>query len=304
MTLTIKPSKYSSIKIYDDGREVMQKEHKIKEATQLGVFRGGNTGALIGTSVIGACHRKVLARSLGINTPINTPSLGYFDAGYSNEVMWEEKYKKAWPHEIKFESECATKWTTSNGYDVTGSPDLMLFKDDKPVLGLELKALAASGSASTVYHSDKPKTENLLQTAHYSMEWKTPFILVYTYNGNTFVPYWDKKTYNVPKDKMKILPFKSEFHLGWEDGKLHYISNKGKRVDTLVTEDSIRNFYELVGDMAAQKTLYDRPAQMEADGTRAKWDPCGLCEFRSACDNYEQDYDRWMDEVRVISEGG
>ena len=305
---TMPASNVSSIKLFNDARKKLEEVHAETEEKKRGTLRGGTSGCLVGSTVIGICHRKALARFLGYGTSVDDQTKSIWDQGYGNESIWEEHYNALLgPDGWRKDTEIPIKWETSDGVPVTGRPDLVVGKtvDGEFIAetGLELKVIAAANSAAGMFYENKPKTENLIQSAHYSMELDIPFILVYSYNGKCDIPWWAKKKFNVPKSERHVSPFKREFNLGWEDGKLYYIDGLyGKRHETDITMEGIREYYDLISDMKNKKDLYQRFRNKDFQGKAAPFDMCNYCEWSDACDQGEYDYDTWVDFVSVRSD--
>ena len=289
----------------DKATALSHEEHEEKEEEAKGTLRAGYTGAILDSGeVIGKCHRVSLVRYLRLvaeDSPVNTPSQFFFALGYANEQSWVDSISKALPAgmSMKCEEDTPTEWKTPQGVSVTGRPDIVLFQNETPVLGVELKALAADNAAAGIKY-DKPKTQHLLQAGHYSWQLGIPFNLVYTWYSQTYLPFWAQKKF---KDKLEgkvLYPFVKEFRLGWENGKLYYMDGDTK-VITLLTVEAIQNYYELVVDMETQKSLYTRPANLEIDGSPSQFNMCTYCPLQEYCDKYEHDYELWTDKIRSKS---
>lgn len=327
MTINIEHSNLFAPEIYEIGRGVEQREHAEKEAKALGNLRGGSSGCVTPQGEIyGTCHRKSLARLLGHQTKIEPISYQWFDAGFANEDAWERKFRKAMQdmgagYNVKFEEECPVKWENDYGVAVTGRPDLMVFRDEKPILGLELKVVCAVNSAVNVYCEEKPKINNLIQAAHYSMIHGCPFSLVYSWRSRARVPGWaerHKEKLNLTYEKTftnaktgksftrreySIDPFVKEFRLGFDNDRVYYVTESGKRVDTPLTAQGIRDYYNLISRMKDEKTLVQRISSLDLAGNQLPYDTCKYCEFSEACNQFEFDYDAWVDKVKLICEG-
>lgn len=310
----IPASDLSSIDLFNKAREVNSAEYDEQAKKKLGTLRGGNSGCMVGENVIGTCHRKSLARFLGYDGTIDANTQSIFEQGFGNEAIWEGHMAKT-GYAMRCEEQIPIEWTTTTGIKVTGRPDVVLGREVSPAiqdpskdpiklfvpeLGLELKTIAAANSATGLYVEDKPKTDNLVQTAHYSMILGIPFILVYTWNGKVPVPHWAKKKKNyLPDPTMReLLPFKREYKLGWEDGNLYYINAKGFRTNTDITQDGIKEYYDLVADMADKKDLYIRFRSSDFKGRPGPFSMCDYCPWQEACDTGEHDFDLWLDYVR------
>jgi hypothetical protein len=271
-----------------------------REKDKLGVLRGGTTGHMDADGNVSAqCHRKALIRYLGLQK--DPGSTSWFDMGHANESLWVDKLKKVWPHKIVMEEEYPIVWEVDN-VSITGRPDIVLLGvDGNPVAGVELKSIGAVNSAGEVAFEDKPKLANLLQAAHYSSQVKVPFHLVYTCFVKGPLPYWAQKKYG----QKELNPFIKEFKVEITDaGQIQYTKEDGRIVKTPFTFAGIVAFYRLVIDMADKKSLYSRFKDVSIDNTELPYDACKYCVYNEACDNYDQDYDRWIDEVSKIKEVG
>lgn len=327
--INIPSATISANDLYERGRELEQEAHQALEGGKLGTLRGGNTGCVTETGeVYGKCHRLSFARMKGYQTAITAKdTFAWFDAGYANEEAWMMKLSKSVAdmgegYVLKSEEECPIRWE-ANGVKVTGRPDIMVFKDDKPVLGLELKCLNAAKSAAYVLCGDAPKTDNLLQAAHYSMAMNCPFTLVYSYRGRSRLPWREEKRFADQLHKTVKAPPRQkrdgswskewaeytlepnqvkEFKIGFEDDKVYYIKEDGTRVDTIFTASGIRRYYEMVADMDKDSDLFHRVTQLDLNGKSLPYDPCNYCVFKDACDNFENDMESWLDKVALICE--
>lgn len=318
--VTIPPSEFSARDLYLQGRQLETEEHQSKEAGKLGTLRGGNSGCITDDGEIyGKCPRITFARSLGYQAPIEPESFEWFDAGFANEEAWMTKLKLTADklgYTLLAEEECPIKWEIEGKF-VTGRPDIMLWEDDKPIVGFELKSVSAVNSAVNIKCEDKPKIDNLLQAAHYSMAHNCPFILVYSYRSRSVVPgwafkfkdqlrlSWEKTTINkngkpYTRREYSIDPFTKEFHIGFEDDKLYYITESGKRVNTPLTGEGIKRYYSHVATMDQKQDLGPRVTNKDLAGDELPWDPCANCPFVEACDQFEDNYQAWLDKVSVI----
>jgi hypothetical protein len=324
--VNVTPTTLTATELYLKGREIEQREHAEAEVHKKGTLRGGSSGCLTDQGeVYGTCHRQALARFKGYQSEIEEISYTWFDAGYANEDAWMQKLTKSVEamgpdFELKAEEECPIKWEVKDGVMVTGRPDIMIFEKGKPILGLELKVVCAVNSAVNLYCEDKPKINNLIQAAHYSMAHGCPFTLVYSFRNRSRVPGWaerykDKlnlsyeKTFTSAKTgrsftrrEYTIEPFTKEFLVGFEDDRVYYIKENGERVDTPLTASGIRRYYELIVDMDKEKKLHTRITSKDLSGKLLPYDPCNYCPFKDACDDFENDYDSWLDKVRLICE--
>ena len=297
----IPATEVSSIDLFQEARDKRTIDHAEAEKTKLGTLRGGSSGCMVGEDVIGTCHRKALVRFLGYDSHIDDDSRSIFDQGFGNESIWESHMKDT-GYAIRCEEEIPIVWHTAKGTKVTCRPDLVLGKEEGdefiPEIMLELKTVAAANSATGLWYENKPKTDNLIQCAHYSMRLGVPGILVYTWNGKCDIPFWAKKRFHIDPSIRHITPFKREFRLGWEDGRLHYFCSKGLRHDTDITQDGIVEYYELIEDMADKKDIYTRFKNKDFNGKPGPFSMCDYCPWQEACDTGEHDYDLWLDYIK------
>lgn len=321
--MNIKPSDLSAKELYLQGRDIEKREHEAKESTKIGTLRGGSSGCIAQDGEIyGTCHRKALARFNGHQSEIEEISYTWFDAGYANEEAWIQKLTKSVEamgpnYQLKAEEECPIEWEV-DGTKVTGRPDIMVFKNEKPILGLELKVVCAVNAAVNIYCEDKPKIENLLQAAHYSMIHNCPFTLVYSFRNRSRVPGWaerhkDKlnlsyeKTFtnsktgkSFTKREYTIEPFTKEFKIGFEDGHIYFVRECGEKVLTDFTADGIKAYYAMIVDMSKNQHLADRPSTKDLYGAPLPYNLCNYCPFQDACDQFENDYQSWLDKISLI----
>jgi hypothetical protein len=287
-------------KLYEIAGRLQSAEHEAKEVDKKGVLRGGTTGCVEADgTVVGQCHRKALIRYLGLQAPAG-PNL-WFDMGFANEELWTAKIRKAWPHGIKCEEDFPIQWEL-DGVTITGRPDIVLMNaDDQPVAGIELKSVGSVNTALNIWFENKPKTENLLQAAHYASQVGVPFYLVYTFLSKAPLPYWAQKKF-AAKD---LSPFIKEFKV-WLDGSgaIHYTTEDGVDHPTPLSLDGIKDFYRLVIDMDKRKDLYTRFTDRELNGDPLPFEKCKYCAYNDICNNYDHNYDLWLDHVQQIKDEG
>jgi hypothetical protein len=153
-----------------------------EEATKVGILRAGNSGAMaLGGKSLGKCPRQTFLRFKGVSVNEAEESRQHmFAAGHTNEDIWYDLLSLAYPKEqILREEEVPIQWEL-DGYKVTGRPDLVLTDaEKKPILGLELKLVSSLWTARDVMFSSHPKTDHLVQAAHYSWKLGVPFELWY-----------------------------------------------------------------------------------------------------------------------------
>ncbi len=186
-------------------RVLDKKEHADAEVKKQGNLRVGTSGIMSDSGdIAGACHRKALLRSKGIEIEnIEDHKLIMFQLGYSNEDRtFDDLERTASDKEVILrEEQIPVEWMTSNGTKVTGRPDIVLCEQEvhesgkmpagnklvegddrvslKPVLALELKSVHSVWTARDVVFSGAPKLDNLIQAAHYMWKLGVPYKLVY-----------------------------------------------------------------------------------------------------------------------------
>lgn len=298
MSHTQEATTYSAIDIFMKGRKIAAEEHQALEVAKQGTLRAGSSGALIGQHVIGKCHRLSLARYLGLQEPHDDHTYTIFESGNANEEVWLSKVQKGWDGTVTGEAAYPISWEI-DGKRVTGRPDLVFLDiEGNPQFGVELKVVESIQSATSLYFENKPKTDNLIQAAHYSLKFNLPWILVYTFSGIGQPPFWAIKKFNIPKT-FKLQPFKLEFKLFWQDGVLGYQTQQGNIIMTDVTAQSIEDYFQLVVDMDREKDLYLRHSSLDVNLQGQGWRACDYCSAKSACDSYEQhgNFELWTDEL-------
>lgn len=296
------------------GQEVLATKHDQEEEAKRGTLRGGNSGVILSSGdILGKCHRLSYLRSKGLETPNEPDKELMFAAGRTNEDSWMDVLKESWHGTIKQEEECPVVWTTDSGVTVSGRPDIILCDSaEKPLLGLELKLASSVWTAISVLLKGAPKTDHLIQAAHYSWVLDLPFELWYTSRVNWQLPYWKWVTelaeewsgpevgWKESRGKMvpaKLFPFYVGYKLWWHKGQLAYQrEGSTERVDTDITVASIKSYYEFVATMEKNKDLGPRPASIEIDGSKMGWNKCDAkyCPLSEVCDNHEGDFDRWF----------
>lgn len=298
MNHTQAPSSISFVKLFMKGREIAAEEHVKNEKNKIGTLRGGSSGALVGNMVLGKCARLSLARFKGLQEPHDDHTHTIFESGYANEEVWMSKLRLAWSGEVTGDAAFPLSWQI-DGRTVSGRPDIIL-KDESgvAVAGAELKVVESIQSATSLYFECKPKTDNLIQAAHYSLKFGLPWSLIYTFSGVGSPPYWAIKKFDLPKGTM-VRPFKLEFKLFWQDGTLGYLTPDGESVMTIVTEQSINDYFQLVSEMERENDLFLRHPSLDLQGKFQGFNSCDYCSLRDQCDNFERhgNVQLWLDEV-------
>lgn len=285
--------------LLEKGHAARRAQHAAQEALKAGHARVGSAGIVAADGeVYGTCHRKAHARMIGIEIPADFQTEVMWEAGISNEGYWERTLDaadadRAGPTEmaIKHKIEGVSK-------EVLGTPDVGL-KDPagNPCMGLELKGVFGYTTAALVYLENTPKNDNLIQASAYSYMTGLPYALCYTSASYVKLDFYDKKKYIGLKS---IPPFIRIFYMEWRDGVMFYRDEfQTEWVKTNITPQSIVDYYKLLEEMKQKKELGPRVVTNYVSGKEDKWGPngaCGLCEFRTACDRYDndQDYEQWV----------
>jgi hypothetical protein len=265
-------------------------------------------------------------RSLGYQKPPALNKQLLFQAGLTSEDSWLETLTAAWDGVILTEDEVPTKWHTTNGTPVTGRPDLVLCERHlvpatianpdptglvevtAPVLGLELKLVCSPFTAYNVLAKQQPDLSHLIQAAHYMWQLDEPFKLVYTSRSNYSLGFGSmkKKWDSVPETYFNgsgtsVEPFVVEYDLWFEDGTLVYQIGEPHNSEpqtTDVTVKGIEKYYECTANIAETGSLGPRPEGKNVFNQKMSWHPCDGCPLAEACDDYEHDYELWIDHAK------
>lgn len=308
---SIQRSPLSILSLYQQGQEKITEEREAEEEGKQGTLRGGHTGCVTEAGeVVGKCHRLAHLRSLGIQeSPTHRDKL-MFEAGFANEDIWVDVLSRSWQGAIICEEDIPTEWMTINGTKVTGRPDLVLCEQSGeeyvPKLGLELKLVSSPWSAYNKVVKEIPDIEHICQAAHYMWQLNVPYKLCYTSRANYSVGYggmksnWQKKGQYLNDQSFKALPFILEVDMWVENGVVWYQGWDSDPVETPITIDGIKEYYERASQIGERKSLGPRPVGRYADGSakEATKSQCADCSFADICDTYEADYDRWVDEIK------
>ncbi len=223
----------SPIELTEKGQLQLSLDHAAKEVDKLHTLRVGSAGCLVDGEFIGANPYVTLARFLGFGTKKTLGTYNIFDTGYANEYSWEANLNAAGVAFLTEEEYPVQEMVGK--YKLTGRPDLVLgnYQSDPPqfnaTAGVELKAICSSNTMK-LFTSEDPKTENLIQAAAYSMYLKLPWTLAYSAGFNHFGNRAGK----------------IEFPLSWREGKLLFERPSGEIVETLITQQGIRDYYTAI----------------------------------------------------------
>ncbi len=281
--------------LLEKGHALLRSEHKAKENVQRGVLRAGNSGCITDGTVYGECHRISHARALGHDKPVSFDREIMFQGGEANEDQWNRVTVPAWPGLVVRHAEVRKQgsWGT-----VMGHPDIILadaYANWKVLL--ELKQVMAANSAIYRCLEGEPDSKHLIQSATYMWMTGVPTILCYT-SRSDFALEFKRKQYG---GQTKIQPFYRMFYLTIKGDTLWYRDEfEQTEVKTNVTISGIVAYYQLVHDMAHDFSLRDRPSNDSVTGRAAAWDRCDrrYCAFADACNESENNYQRWIDTVK------
>jgi len=276
-----------------------------------GDFRGGNSGCITeGGTVLGADPRIAVLRHLGIEMPTTFDDNLLFQAGHTNEESLAELMKASGMKFLR-EEECPIRWEFAQGEEtksVTCRPDFMVYEDDKPAFGIELKGIFSVGTAVEVAHFSgyMPKVENVCQAGHYSLKSnKLPWILQYINRNyyNIFIYGKDK----FPSDHRSVVrdaktgkavvmkPFTTIYDITWEGDRLLVDGTP-----TLVTGEGIDRYYKYLAECVATKTVPKPHHSVNVMGDKLKRDK--RKEYYDFSDADHTDWDSWVADCEQIVE--
>lgn len=302
-------SEYSPIDLESviiTGDKVLQAEHLEGEKAKAGNLRGGDSGCVHQGEVYG-CHRKAIARNLGYNMPIDYNSYLFFANGYGQEEQLSHKLKAGWG-EVKSEDEVPVVWNLPSGRKVTGRPDFELLESGQAKLGVELKTICSANACKRTGLEHTPDAKHLCQAAHYMWQHNIPWVLTYI-SPSRFVVNNFKNRATGHKELpdypgvIKVDPFRAHFYLKFVDGVLHYQHPKtGQDVETIVSVEGIQQYYQLIDECLTNKTLYFPPVSRYATGKAMPFNHVRYCEYCTAAERADGNWDRWLDELSSMIE--
>lgn len=202
-----------------------------QEKTNIGNLRAGNTG-MINTDgdIIGSCAAEAYLRMKGISMMKNNVNQELmFSSGRGNETLWVDSLKEAWnkPGQIILqEQETATGWQTETKTDikVTGRPDIVLQENGKNIVGIELKQVMSSYTATAMLINKEPFLKHLMQMAHYMFALDIPFELWYTNRTKIDIPEYMTYNKKMPRPGEKLSEYFDYNY--YRLGKEHYKTGK------------------------------------------------------------------------------
>ncbi len=279
----------SAVDLFNIGRSLDNEAKTAQESSKKHTLRVGNSGCMLtdGT-MIGANPWKVLARFMGYQVQPGIQSYDIFDGGFGNEAMWEKYLPMVPGVEVKADSDYPLVIPNFAGaYPLTGRPDAVIFSDGVPRMGIELKGVFGASTVQKVF-AGSPKTENLIQSAAYSLGFGLPWTLVYS-NASNF------KTYKGPG-----APGKSEYQLFWVDGKLNFLW-KGVATETAVDVQGIREYFEAIVEAFESKDhSWFRRSAVDYMGEPEQYDNDDYCEWNNLVDN-TLSWNDWVEQAALAS---
>jgi len=305
----------------------MQREHDEKEQQKLGVLRGGNTGILTADGrILGKCARQTYLRLIGVDCDQEDASREFmFAAGRTNEDSWMDLLIRSGisASSIRREEEVPISWTTKSGRLVTGRPDIVIGEGEGaawvPKKGIELKLASSLWTARDVAVKGEPKAMHLMQAAHYAWQLNVPFELWYAGRADfeiSYANFFPKQgepgsefiQYNDQGKARKIRPFIAGYELAWANGSLIYRrlgpAADGQWKGTPITQQGIRDYYELVDSMVLTGVMPPRPQNVTASGEKGGYSICDYCPIKAVCDKREKGpLDVWVKEAKAWTAG-
>lgn len=319
-------------KLFEEGQDAKNANHKAGDAAKLGNLRGGSAGAVCADGkVYGKCGRLHLLRTKGISADPERFTDAMFAAGLTNEDSVAELLNLA-PiegHTILREEECPVMWNIPTTDKIaTGRPDIV-YRDNesgKYVLGLELKNISSIHTARNVIADFKPDSGHMVQAAFYSYrlgaqqgETPLPYRLVYTNSMYWHIPFSPKYLAEAFQDKLgvcehkgdrpfKVLPGRFAYDLTWEptdgtlvSGEQNMVLSYGMeeclpehRVKTIITLESIEKYFIAV----AKEELTPRPSAKHAAGGTS-YTQCQYCSIKEVCHANENNKELWVDSTTI-----
>ena len=299
MSKNIPHSKDSALELFLKGEEALRAKHAAREESKKGILRVGSAGCMVTEdSCIGACPQTTLARFLGYQLPTEA-SQAYFDGGIDNESVWEVNLRAA-NLDLRMEEEIPVKYTLPCGTLITGRPDVVIGKEENgtfnPALMVELKACQATNSAAQKILLEKPDLKHLIQAATYSFMLDVPATLVYTGNVSGGITNFFTSRELGRRD---VSFGKAEYKLGWDDGKLYYMKGNN-RIDTIVTQQGILDYYSNIARMAREKNpalIYQ--AMVDIHDDLLPYNPRNYSDIPTMVDD-SLPYEEWLEKLAFV----
>ena len=303
------------------GFDAMEAAASIVEESK-DALRGGNSGCFVEEGrIAGSDPRVGILRYFGIQEKTDYRKQLMFDAGLTNEDSIVGQLKAA-GCAVRMEEEVPVKWKAGH-MDVTGRPDVMVGEvmDDKfaAEYGIELKLFCSVWSVmkhANFIRESKPKTDHIIQAAHYS--WQNsylPWVVLYANRVNWSIPFYaQKKTKRMPdgyftdRDSPALrksdddvpytfLPFVCGYDLSWDGDQLLV---EGKH--SAVRGEGIRQYYEYLASCIKDREVPEIQSLYDFNGDRIpedKNDNIRYYKFKEARENLG--LDTWLEDCKEIT---
>jgi len=279
-----------------------------KDSTSM--LRGGSVGAIIDGEVYGVCQRKAYLRYNGIDAPLDSEIELMTSQGEQNEEIWLADLRaglEGTDIEVLDQESFDCLWKGVDGKDGSGSPDVLLRKDGKPIRALELKNISGIGKVKSTHYELIPDSTHLIQAANYSIRMGDMYLdgtpldydLVYSSRSLWHIFAMSDKVKKIIVDKgwdvqynfgrpMSVRPFHRVYNLKWIDGKLAYWTDGLKKpVYTELTRESIDEYYRLVST-GIDETGDLGPVPITKDlRKKSTYSQCNYCDYASVCETGE-----------------
>lgn len=324
--MTIPGDKFQLYQRLQDGQAIKQKKYEADSKETLGRWRGGSGGCITDDGkLIGNDPRKVVLRYNDIQTVVSFDKQLMFQHGFSNEDNWLE-----WLHAADVVTRCEEEIPMTREFDVngithkiTGRPDTIVgsypeglpktVENFKPALGIEYKAVCSFHTAMKVanFIDNKPKSDNVVQSAIYADHFNIPWVLAYTSRVNFPVSYgWPSKSnpdgrfteHRALKcddngREFTLQPFVSLYDLEFIGDVFHLDGEP-----TAITRQGIERYYTYLAECQDNKTVPELRPLYDHWGKKipaAKNDALRYDDFVSG---YSEDWDEWIEACTLIAE--
>jgi len=300
-----------------DGYTKMKEGSEAAENAKRETLRGGSGGCITKDGkVIGNDPRKVLLRYFGVQTPVGFNQQLMFDAGLSSEDNWTALLDH---NQTSFKCEEEIPMRREIDMDgkkhlITGRPDIVVGDESDgtftPSLGVELKLICSVHTLVKVanFADNKPKSDNVIQSAIYADHFDVPWVLAYTSRVNWAAPYYAKNRWTFDHDALKkddkgnvynITPFISLYDL-WFEGDVLMLDGE----PTAITRSGILRYYKYLAYCADNRVIPDKRTSRDHMGqpfAPNKNENIRYYDFKDEVTN--QGFDTWLESCRKIVAG-
>jgi hypothetical protein len=267
--------------------------------------------------VYGKCQRVAYLRKQGVQSLADANTQELFEAGYASEASLLERLGLGLPEgkRLATTEELNFEWTTENGTVVSGRPDggVVDVATGAVEFGIEAKLAAGLWTMLGVCYDLLPKSEHLIQAAHYS--WRlggVPFALVYSVRSDYHLSTAPKRLQEKFKPgaphvefkngkPFKVRPHTMIYTLSWDaQGRWCYSCDRlpEGRV-TQITTAGIDAWYHLVSELTPESSLPRRPDIKNVDGSKG-YNQCDYCDWAAVCERTEDfTVGAWYDHIKA-----